>query len=96
MKLIKFTSAAIAVLPILAVAHPTTRDPHQFNELNLPLPHTYIANAIFAGQELSKHIARAPDDDYTEATWTELAKKLCFDTPTCTTGNSYLFEPSGA
>ncbi|EJP62074.1 uncharacterized protein BBA_08998 [Beauveria bassiana ARSEF 2860] len=35
-------------------------------------------------QELSKKITRRPGDDYTEATWTELAKKLCFDTSNCT------------
>ncbi|KAM3512249.1 hypothetical protein MY11210_004096 [Beauveria gryllotalpidicola] len=96
MKLMKFTTAVIAVLPILAAAHPTARDPDQFNELNFPLPHNYVANAIFAGQELRKNIARPPGDNYTEETWTELARRLCFDTSSFTTLQSYLFGTSGA
>ncbi|KAM3520297.1 hypothetical protein NHJ13051_006944 [Beauveria bassiana] len=68
MKFMKLTFSAIAVIPILAAAHPTARDAHHVNELNLPLPHNYIANAIFAGQELSNHITRGLGDDYTEAT----------------------------
>ncbi|KAM0738108.1 hypothetical protein ACQRIT_007300 [Beauveria bassiana] len=68
MKFMKLTFSAIAVIPILAAANPTARDAHQLNELNLPLLHNYIANAIFAGQELSNHITRGLGDDYTEAT----------------------------
>ncbi|EGX88322.1 hypothetical protein CCM_08365 [Cordyceps militaris CM01] len=93
----KFTTAVLASsLPVLAASHPTARDPHQFLELNLPLPHNYVANDVFAGQELSNRLARADGDAYTEATWTEHAKTLCYDAPSCTTVNSYLFGPSGA
>ncbi|XWW96153.1 hypothetical protein V2A60_004125 [Cordyceps javanica] len=92
----KFTTAVVAALPFLASAHPTARDPHSFVELDLPLPHNYVANDIFAGQELTKSNARADGDAYTEETWTAHAKQLCYDTPSCTTVNSYLFGPSGA
>lgn len=93
----KFTTVVAAALPVLAAAHPTARDAHptardahNFLELDLPQPHNYVADPVFAGQELSKNIARAPGGDYTEETWTEYAKQLCYDTPACTTFNSYL------
>ncbi|KAJ6783767.1 hypothetical protein PWT90_03407 [Aphanocladium album] len=67
-----------------------------FLELDLPQPHNYVAHPIFAGQELSKDTARADGDAYTEETWTEYAKQLCYNTPACTTVNAYQFGPSGA
>ncbi|OAQ96065.1 hypothetical protein LLEC1_03504 [Akanthomyces lecanii] len=91
----KFATAVAATLAVLAAAHPTARDPHDFVELNLPQPHNYVANDIFAGQEISKHIARAPGDWYTEEEWATYARSLCYNTPGCTTVNAYLFGPSG-
>ncbi len=86
----KFTTALVAALPFLAAAHPTARDPHDWVELNLPQPHNYVAHEIFAGQEITRSIARAPGDAYTEETWADYAKAHCYSTPGCTTVNAYL------